>query len=466
MTDEQIRELVAGAIARVGAAKAAQNGHGGPTAVQVILTYWREVYDLTFRRGTAVYSTAKGREIKDTELLRGAPTPLIDKLAACYEAPRNKEGEPVRSRLPALFKTWAPTAWQDLLAQLPEEAASEEVPEKARESFRALVTRALLTVVALQYRHGDEPDVQRRPLIDWARAFADPKRWGDVRGLRLWSRLVNGQLRVRLRVEVFGQVHFAELARLTPSEFTGLCEQYGVGTGCKIGRDRKQTRVVELAPDFLDEVQAVPSPEDGGHGGQDGQPQAGVGAHVSTSVPSPASPMPPPLTHAGGGVTQTGPPQTGPEAEEGGKGETEESSAEQPSADSRGDAWDGPGLEEVREHSGSAKLILHNAVFGRQEIPVSYFRVGKVQPRAQHKAVVDVVFIQTGKRKRSCTEIEPTNYRYLTVEIEGRTVYDSRKDVPCDMDEWAKTAAEQKRIREGAFDGQQATPPGAGPAPV
>jgi hypothetical protein len=237
------------------------------TAVAIILAYWRECYDLTFRRGGAVYSSALGRELRVGELLVGAPSDLIDRLASAREAPRTEQGEAVRAKLPALFRTWAPTAWADLLAALPEESSSEEIPEQARESFRAAVTRALLTVVALQYRHGrgkaddKADDVQRRPLIDWARQFAREGVWGDVRGLRLWSRLAGGLLRVRLRVEVFSQVHAVELARLTPNEFTRLAEQYGVGVGCKV--QGGNVRAVEMAPDYLTEVLAVPSAGDG-----------------------------------------------------------------------------------------------------------------------------------------------------------------------------------------------------------
>jgi hypothetical protein len=216
----------------------------------------------------------------------GAPSDLIDRLAAAHEAQRTEDGDVVRSRLPGLFRTWAPTAWADLLALLPDETASEEVATPARESFRALMVRALLTEIALQYRHqgdGTVDDVQRRPLIDWAKLFAKKGVWADVRRLRIWSRLDGepARLRVALRAELFGgQVRCAELAKLSPTEFAGLCEAYGVGLRCKV--QGGATRAVELCPEFLDEVFAVPITEQDGE--QDGQTAGCARARESASV--------------------------------------------------------------------------------------------------------------------------------------------------------------------------------------
>jgi hypothetical protein len=92
-------------------------------------------------------------------------------------------------------------------------------------------------------------------------------------------------------------------------------------------------------------------------------------------------------------------------------------------------------------HDGPATLVQHCAVYGRLETPVRWFEVGEVRPYAQHPVSVDVTFIKPRKRTRAYYTIKPENYRYLTAEVGGRVVYDSRADVPCDMAKWEETRA-------------------------
>jgi hypothetical protein len=107
--------------------------------------------------------------------------------------------------------------------------------------------------------------VERRPLIEWARMFAKARRWGDVRGYRLWSRIDGTppdrlRLRVALRVELFAQAHACELSRLSQTHFTALAQTYGVGKPVKVkGGDQ---RAVELDPDYLADLLDSPAEDD------------------------------------------------------------------------------------------------------------------------------------------------------------------------------------------------------------
>jgi len=88
---------------------------------------------------------------------------------------------------------------------------------------------------------------------------------------------------------------------------------------------------------------------------------------------------------------------------------------------------------------GYATIVQHCAVFGRIETVVREFRVGEVRPYAQYPCSVSVRFVEPRKRRPACYTMTPDNTRYLTVEAAGRTLYDSRQDVPCDMSAWEAT---------------------------
>jgi hypothetical protein len=90
---------------------------------------------------------------------------------------------------------------------------------------------------------------------------------------------------------------------------------------------------------------------------------------------------------------------------------------------------------------GKALIIQHCAVFGRLETPVRKFTVEDVRPYAQSPISVSVVFVKPRERRAYSYTIKPDDSRYLTVEVNGEVVYDSRKDVPCDMEQWAVTRA-------------------------
>jgi hypothetical protein len=88
---------------------------------------------------------------------------------------------------------------------------------------------------------------------------------------------------------------------------------------------------------------------------------------------------------------------------------------------------------------GLARIVQHCAAFGRIETPVRAFWVDEVVPYAQHAVSVSVTFTEPRQRRAAFT-MTPDDLRYLTVEVGGRVVYDSRTDVPCDMATWEATA--------------------------
>jgi len=106
-------------------------------------------------------------------------------------------------------------------------------------------------------------------------------------------------------------------------------------------------------------------------------------------------------------------------------------------------ACDGSGAVVARERGqldgGTAVIVQHCAVMGRMETPVRSFRVGEAEPDAQYPTSVSVWFVEPRKRRRAYVTMRPESIRYLTIESAGRVLYDSRADVPCDMDKWDET---------------------------
>jgi hypothetical protein len=252
---------------------APQEGAAGspPTGYDIILGHFQETYRPAFRRGAAAYSDAFGRDIKGAEVLLAPGLALVQKLAEAIDAPRDRKGNLDRDALPKFFKTWGPSAWKDLLDQLPEEGETGEVVEAAEEEFRAKVAKALWHHAALgreQTKTGAEVTrIERRTLLQWCELFARQGGWRDIRGYQLWCRRdETGQLQIALRKGLFGQVQgCADLEHLSATMFTRLAELYGVGSP---GR-ACHARVVVLAPGFLVQLQANPVAEDGGDAGTD-----------------------------------------------------------------------------------------------------------------------------------------------------------------------------------------------------
>jgi hypothetical protein len=93
------------------------------------------------------------------------------------------------------------------------------------------------------------------------------------------------------------------------------------------------------------------------------------------------------------------------------------------------------------EHTGHAVLIWHCAVSGPWEQVVRAVKVGDPEKFAENPASVLVQLCEPRKRRWRGCRVYPDGLKYLTVEIDGREVYDSRADVPCDMEKWNATAA-------------------------
>jgi hypothetical protein len=244
----------------------------GLTGYDVILAFFRKEYEPTFRRETHIYSRSFGREVSKSEALAGAPKELIDLLAQAVDAPRWQQGGPVKHpALPSFFKTWAPSAWMDLIRGLPAEQSGEEISETAGDQFRTKVSAAMLSLVTLAVRKGDESghrsEPERRTLVDWCQMFAKPKVWAGIRGYQIWCRRDQGQrLRIALRFGLFNQAGVAggDLGRLGQKQFNELAKRYDVGTDCKVSGGGE--RAVELLAEFLDDILAAPAVEtDEGH---------------------------------------------------------------------------------------------------------------------------------------------------------------------------------------------------------
>ena len=144
---------------------------------EIIRSYMDQHYRPVFRRGEVLYSSSLGREVKRSDALAGCPHELIDQLAMAVDAPANDSGVQ-RSRLPNFFKQWAPSAWVDILDAQPEEPDASEIVEPAADEARAIVSRALHTIVAYAatYRPGqsERTDVERRSLLEWCVLWAKP----------------------------------------------------------------------------------------------------------------------------------------------------------------------------------------------------------------------------------------------------------------------------------------------------
>jgi hypothetical protein len=250
--------------------------------VGTIRHFWREHYDFSFRRGKALYSRRQAREVSHTEACYAPGSDLVEMLLEATDPP-----EDVRDGIPRHFREWAKTAWVDEWNAHPDEATGGEIVEPAREEFRALVRAGLLTMHTLsvgKLRSGDETNVQRKPLLHYARSFGTKVRWGDVRGLSIWAKRGPHSPdvpRVAVRVEVFGQVGYHKFAGLSYTKFRDLCELYDVGIRCKVsGGDE---RAVELYPGFVADALAVPL-DDQADGPGDGQPSPPPGGPAAPPV--------------------------------------------------------------------------------------------------------------------------------------------------------------------------------------
>jgi hypothetical protein len=237
------------------------------TAYQIILKWFREQLVPQFRRGNVLYCEGLPGTVKTVRMadVCDAPHPdLVELLIKATDAPtlhRSSEVDQL-ALIGNFFVRWAKVAFEKLLSEYAEEDQAAEVSPAAEEEFSSRVAAALLSHVTLgqNVRRGglDVTEMQRRPLIDYAVAFANKNagKWGDVRGYQLWSRLgPDKAVQVAIRKELFGQLQgFADLARLSSTKFTRLCGMYSVGEGDRV----KGGRSVVLSPAFLARLREKP----------------------------------------------------------------------------------------------------------------------------------------------------------------------------------------------------------------
>jgi DNA invertase Pin-like site-specific DNA recombinase len=106
---------------------------------------------------------------------------------------------------------------------------------------------------------------------------------------------------------------------------------------------------------------------------------------------------------------------------------------------------------------GPATITVHNSVSGvigapfDDTFPVREFTVSNVRPYARHEHSVYVSFIRPGKRTSASIHVVPDNIRFVTIEAGGQTVYDSRDDVPVDMDKWEANVKAAETVRAGCY---------------
>lgn len=95
------------------------------------------------------------------------------------------------------------------------------------------------------------------------------------------------------------------------------------------------------------------------------------------------------------------------------------------------------------KHGEHAKLVTYSAVFGRKEQQLRKFEIGEVEKYAQYDASVAIKGLSPGKRKWWFLQIVPNNLMYAVIyDRNNAPLYDSRGDVPCDMEKWSAAKAE------------------------
>jgi hypothetical protein len=90
-----------------------------------------------------------------------------------------------------------------------------------------------------------------------------------------------------------------------------------------------------------------------------------------------------------------------------------------------------------------AVIIAHNAIFGDHRRPVGEFHVSDVKPFAQYDRSVYICWRSPTARTRwTAIAVVPNDMLFYTIERYGDVLYDSRSDIPCDMDVFAEKKAE------------------------
>ena len=91
----------------------------------------------------------------------------------------------------------------------------------------------------------------------------------------------------------------------------------------------------------------------------------------------------------------------------------------------------------------NATLVTYSAVFGQKEEQLRKFEVGEIEKYAQYDVSITIRGLNPGKRKWWCILLVPDDTKYAIIyDQKNVAVYDSREDVPCDMEKWKATKNE------------------------
>jgi hypothetical protein len=128
------------------------------------------------------------------------------------------------------------------------------------------------------------------------------------------------------------------------------------------------------------------------------------------------------------------------------KTDTQETTGAAPEAEKR--AVNESSSPQTREGE-HATLVAHHSVIGiviegepvrfDRAQPVRRFKVGHPERCAQYPTSVGIRFQEPRKKKWTGYRVTPDNLTYYTVENETGIIYDSRQDVPCDMEDFEAT---------------------------
>lgn len=92
-----------------------------------------------------------------------------------------------------------------------------------------------------------------------------------------------------------------------------------------------------------------------------------------------------------------------------------------------------------------ATLVEYASVWGGERLESHVRMVDvKIDAFAQYPIAAYIEFKKPRERRSHTFVVVPNNIRYVTIEQNGQVVYDTRQDVPCDMQAWESAVARQR----------------------
>jgi hypothetical protein len=113
---------------------------------------------------------------------------------------------------------------------------------------------------------------------------------------------------------------------------------------------------------------------------------------------------------------------------------------------------------QMKRGGGRATVVLHDAAYGMSKVPVRSWTVGDPVPVPSGGDAVCIRYVAAVGRPPWFFWMLPDNLLYLTVEQDGRVVYDSRADVPCDMDRHTEERGRYEPLRSRPTDRHRPRP--------